>query len=621
MSQMKHSIRLLYIFLVLFIGSVSGSLYEDCAPQHCGNDINISYPFFVGGLQRSYCGYPGFELQCNFNGLPSVLNISGTNYSVNDINFQQKSMRLVHAPTSTCPLDIRNITLDSDSQLVGVFPAGLTSELIFLTECSKEVPNNMTEFRIGSCDPDVMLVMLGDDEHLEMAKELCTNVVVAPVEVPGDQVVVGGNYTEVMKRGFTMSWSAPGCNQCEQSGGRCGWIDSQFRCLCPSSIDVKDTCPVGDTSKKQGRTNKKQVILVTALCVGFVIILVVIILCFLWKLKQRRKTKNSSNVENFLKNHEFLAKRYSYLQVKKMTSSFQVKLGQGGFGCVYRGVLSNGNLVAVKILNKLKGNNEDFINEVASVGKTSHVNIVSLVGFCFEGNKKALIYEFMPNGSLEKFIYNQASSSINQLGWEKLHEIAIGIARGLEYLHIGCNTRILHFDIKPHNILLDQDFSPKISDFGLAKLFPKQRSMISMSRMRGTPGYIAPEVYSRNFGQVSHKSDVYSYGMMILEMVGGKKNIEVGDNHTSEIYFPHWIYKKIELDEELGLRSNSSDKENEMARTMIIVGLWCIQTNPLNRPTITKAIEMLEGDLESLEIPPKPYLSSPSKLVGSSLTD
>ncbi|KAI7739988.1 hypothetical protein M8C21_004403 [Ambrosia artemisiifolia] len=281
-----------------------------------------------------------------------------------------------------------------------------------------------------------------------------------------------------------------------------------------------------------------------------------------------------------------------------------------------KGSLSNGNLVAVKVLSELKGNGEDFISEVASVSRTSHVNIATLVGFCLEGRRRALIYEFMPNGSLEKFIYGRGSSSINQLGWEKLHQISIGIARGLEYLHKGCTTRILHFDIKPHNILLDQDFCPKISDFGLAKLFLEKRSMISVSCMRGTPGYIAPELLSRNFGQVSHKSDVYSYGMMILEMVGGRRNVETEVNHTSEIYFPHWIYNKVELQEEqLGLHGIVSDEENEMARKMIIVGLWCIQTNPVNRPAITKVLEMLEGSLELLEIPPKPYMCSPQRSV------
>nr|DAD35414.1 TPA_asm: hypothetical protein HUJ06_006054 [Nelumbo nucifera] len=145
---------------------------------------------------------------------------------------------------------------------------------------------------------------------------------------------------------------------------------------------------------------------------------------------------------------------YSYSQVKEMTNSFKDKLGQGGFGGVYKGKLLDGRVVAVKVLSETKGNNgEEFINEVASISRTSHVN-----------QKRALIYEFMPNGSLEKFIYGSKSLIMNpHLGWERLYQIAIGIARGLEYLHRGCNTRILHFDIKPHNILLDQDFCPKIS--------------------------------------------------------------------------------------------------------------------------------------------------------------
>ncbi|XP_071704785.1 receptor-like kinase TMK4 [Rutidosis leptorrhynchoides] len=365
---------------------------------------------------------------------------------------------------------------------------------------------------------------------------------------------------------------------------------------------------------------KKKLLLATVLSVGALIALIVVIVYFKGKLRSRKKTKIQVYVEEFLNNHKFISpKRYSYSDVKKMTNMFKQKLGQGGFGSVYKGSLSNGNLVAVKVLSESKGNGEDFINEVVSIGSTSHVNVVSLVGFCCEGHQRALIYEFMSNGSLEKFIYDQDSTSFRQLGWEKLHQIAIGIARGLEYLHSGCNTRILHFDIKPNNILLDQDFCPKISDFGLAKIFPQKRSVITMSHMRGTPGYIAPEVFSRNFGGVSHKSDVYSYGMMILEIVGGRKNIEVGVDDTSEIYFPHWIYKRVESHEhQLGLHVIVNDEENETARKMIIVGLWCIQINPSSRPTISKVLEMLENDVVLLEIPPKPYWYSPSRSVSSS---
>ncbi|KAK2429587.1 PR5 receptor kinase [Trifolium repens] len=334
----------------------------------------------------------------------------------------------------------------------------------------------------------------------------------------------------------------------------------------------------------------------------------------------RFSTKNDQDIETFLKSHGALSqKRYKFSEVKKITNSFKTKLGQGGFGVVYKGKLFNGCHVAVKILNASKGNGEEFINEVASISRTSHVNVVTLLGFCFEGRKKALIYELMSNGSLDNFIYKKEPRNIGSLSWEKLYEIAKGIARGLDYLHRGCNTRILHFDIKPHNILLDENFCPKISDFGLAKFCPKRESIISMSNARGTIGYIAPEVCNRQFGGVSQKSDVYSYEMMVLEMTGVRKKIDNQDNQTSE-YFPDWIYNKLEMDNDLRIDGVMATKDDEIARGMTIVGLWCIQTFPNNRPTISRVIEMLEGNIKSLEIPPKPMLSSPTRslTIGSS---
>ncbi|XP_031251937.1 PR5-like receptor kinase [Pistacia vera] len=334
----------------------------------------------------------------------------------------------------------------------------------------------------------------------------------------------------------------------------------------------------------------------------------------------KKKTEDYQNIEVFLRNQGSLApKRYSYSDIKRMTNSFKHKLGQGGYGGVYKGRLSDGRNVAVKVLIKSNGNGEEFINEVASISKTSHVNIVTLLGFCFEGHKRGLIYEFVSNGSLEKFIYEKSlSQTIHSLKWESLYQIAIGIARGLEYLHRGCSTRILHFYIKPHNILLDEDFCPKISDFGLAKICPKKESVVSMTGARGTIGYIAPEVFYRSFGVVSHKSDVYSYGMMVLEMVGGRKNIEVDVDSTNEIYLPHWIYQHLEVDEEFALQGIANEEDKECARKMIIVSLWCIQTNPSDRPPISRVVDMLEGSLGSLQIPPKPFLSFPGSQVDSS---
>ncbi|KAK9001353.1 hypothetical protein V6N11_083139 [Hibiscus sabdariffa] len=318
--------------------------------------------------------------------------------------------------------------------------------------------------------------------------------------------------------------------------------------------------------------------------------------------------KSDTDLETFIRNNGTLSpKRYSYLDIKKMTNSFKEKLGKGGFGSVYKGKAPDGHFVAVKVLNTTKGDGQDFINEVASISRTSHVNIVTLLGFCLEGRKRALVYEFMSNGSLERFIYrDDVTKDRRHLTSGELFKVAIGTARGLEYLHRGCNTRILHFDIKPHNILLDENFLPKIADFGLAKLCTTKESIVSMLEARGTIGYIAPEVFCRNVGGVSHKSDVYSYGMMILEMAGGRKNIDVGVGQTSEIYFPHWIYGYVvQGDMEPQLLCLETKEETETARKMILVGLWCIQTNPVDRPSMTRVIEMLEGSLEMLQIPPK----------------
>ncbi|XP_078174380.1 LEAF RUST 10 DISEASE-RESISTANCE LOCUS RECEPTOR-LIKE PROTEIN KINASE-like 2.4 [Carex rostrata] len=320
------------------------------------------------------------------------------------------------------------------------------------------------------------------------------------------------------------------------------------------------------------------------------------------------KHKPKGNIEMLLEKYgSFAPKKYKYAEVKKITSSFQDTLGKGGFGTVYRGRLQDGRLVAVKILHKSSNDTEELLNEIMSIGRTSHVNVVNLVGFCIEGSKHALIYEYMPNGSLDNYIYSENPKSV--LGWEKLYEIAIGIARGLEYLHRGCNARIVHFDIKPQNILLDEDFNPKIADFGLAKLCPHKESIISMAEMRGTIGYIAPEVFSRSFGIVSTKSDVYSYGMMVLEMVGGRRNAKPSAENPSQVYFPHWLYDRLNEGSPIQACDVSIETE-EIAKKMSMVSLWCTQTMPANRPSMNRVVEMLEKSLDELKMPPKPYLCS-----------
>ena len=347
--------------------------------------------------------------------------------------------------------------------------------------------------------------------------------------------------------------------------------------------------------------------------VGSVVLMVVLsTLGYVFYLYQREK-KIAAKIESFLDDYKALKPtRYSYNDLKRITGDFKEKLGEGAFGTVYKGRLSSEISVAVKILNSATGNGEEFINEVGTMGRIHHVNVVRLVGFCADGFRRALVYEFLPNESLEKFIFSTDDKNQSSLGWERLQEIAIGIAKGIEYLHQGCDQRILHFDIKPHNILLDNNFTPKIADFGLSKLCAKDQSAVSMTAARGTMGYIAPEVFSRNFGNVSYKSDVYSFGMLLLEMVGGRKNKDDNADQASQIYFPEWIYKHLEQGEELAIRIQE-EGDAKIARKLTIVGLWCIQWYPVDRPSIKFVVQMLEGEGENLTMPPNPFASTGDK--------
>ncbi|CAL9012734.1 unnamed protein product, partial [Prunus brigantina] len=462
-----------------------------------------------------------------------------------------------------------------------------------------------------------------------VAARACKNKVIVPVFTTAAQAPEANRTTiqEVVDEGFELGLEIDKveCNSCVESGGKCGvnatggfscfCLDQAYAAVCDATaqgIQLPRCVSLGSSVKNLG----------IAVAVPPIIITILFTICISRKrilAFLKRDKGDEFDVEAFIRNYGSLTpKRYTYENVKKMTDSFRDKLGKGGYGTVYKGRLPDGLLMAVKVLSESKGNGEDFVNEVASIGRTSHVNIVTLSGFCYERGKRALIYEFMPNGSLDNFIHKHESEMANfRLEWKTLSEIAVGIARGLEYLHRGCNTRILHFDIKPQNILLDKDFRPKISDFGLAKLCKTKDSIVSMMGPRGTAGYIAPEVFSRNFGGVSHKSDVYSYGMLVLEMVGAKKNSEV--SHTSEM-FPHYVYKDLELEKDENAFGAITEEEKEIARKMVLISLWCIQTIPSDRPSMSRVVEMLEEPLHSLRIAPKPFLFSPTIAAEDSMT-
>ncbi|KAE8820423.1 putative receptor-like protein kinase [Hordeum vulgare] len=311
-------------------------------------------------------------------------------------------------------------------------------------------------------------------------------------------------------------------------------------------------------------------------------------------------------VEKFLRLQQILGPtRYAYTDITAITSHFRDKLGQGGYGSVFKGVLLPGNVhVAVKMLEGNSScNGEDFISEVSTIGRIHHVNVVRLMGFCSEEMRRALVYEYMPRGSLDKYIF----STEKCFSWDKLNEIALGIARGVNYLHQGCDMQILHFDIKPHNILLDNNFIPKVADFGLAKLYPRDNSFVPLSALRGTIGYIAPEMISRSFGAISSKSDVYSFGMLLLEMSGGRRNADSNAATSSQAYYPSWVYDRLTQQDVGEISAPIATEMHELERKLCIVGLWCIQMRSHDRPTMSEVIEMLEGGFEGLQMPSRPF--------------
>ncbi|XP_050370289.1 rust resistance kinase Lr10-like [Argentina anserina] len=340
------------------------------------------------------------------------------------------------------------------------------------------------------------------------------------------------------------------------------------------------------------------------LLLGFLVMPTLLI--YNWR---RRHLSVYDYIEDFLRNNNNLIPvRFSYGDIRKMSSGFKEKLGEGGFGTVYKAKLRSGRPVAIKMLSKTKADGQDFINEVATIGRIHHVNVVRLIGFCFDRSNRALVYDFMSNGSLEKHIFSQ--QGVTSLSCEKILEIAVGVARGIQYLHQGCEMRILHFDLKPHNILLDENFTPKVSDFGLARLYPMDNSIVSMTAARGTIGYMAPELFYKNIGGVSYKADVYSFGMLMLEMAGRRKNLNAAIDRSSEfsqIYFPTWVSDQLIQGKEIEI-GDATEDEMKIIKKMIIVALWCIQMKPVERPSMSKVVEMLEGEIETLQIPPKPFL-------------
>ncbi|VVA36513.1 PREDICTED: rust resistance kinase Lr10 [Prunus dulcis] len=546
-----------------------GACQNECSELRCG-DIPIKFPFRLKDKQPDHCGYPGFDLSCNgSNNTVLELPIS-VKFIVTDINYKSQVIQVVD-PDGCVPRQLHKLNPSASAfQFKGDYQSDYT-----LFNCSPADRDLYYQIPCLSGTSHQMLAIDSDSSIDAFPISSCTKLYNLP---PVSHDIFKAEHV------LRLEWFKPECKHCERKGRKCklknnNHTESETECF---------------NEGKQG------------VILGSFLFLVALVSLHRLYTSDRKQTM----IEEFLENYRALKPtRYSYADIKRITNTFRDKLGQGTFGTVYKGKLSNEIFVAVKILNNSKGNGEEFINEVGTLGRIHYVNVVRLVGYCADGFRRALVYEFAPNGSLQNFI-TSADSNNHFLGWEKLQYIALSVAKGIEYLHNGCDQRILHFDIKPHNVLLDENFNPKISDFGLSKLCANDQSAVSLTTARGTMGYIAPEVFSRNFGNVSYKSDVYSFGMLLLEMVGGRKNVQVTEANSSQVYFPEWIYNLLDQGEDIRIHVEQ-EIDAKIAKKLAIVGLWCIQWYPVDRPSMKAVVQMLEGE-DNVKMPPNPFSSTAS---------
>ncbi|WOL11956.1 G-type lectin S-receptor-like serine/threonine-protein kinase LECRK2 [Canna indica] len=309
---------------------------------------------------------------------------------------------------------------------------------------------------------------------------------------------------------------------------------------------------------------------------------------------RRTSELNSSGFDE-----ESTLRSYSYEDLARATENFKEELGRGAFGTVFKGSLSGGSerLIAVKRLEKMVEEGErEFQREVRAIGKTHHRNLVRLLGFCNEGSNRLLVYEFMSNGSLADLLF-KAKTPPN---WAERCNIASDVARGLQYLHEELESNIIHCDIKPQNILMDASGTAKIADFGLAKLLMPDQTR-TYTGIRGTRGYLAPEWHKN--APITVKADVYSYGVVLLEIICCKRNIaleEAGCDYTlAEV-----VYECLVADEVGRLKRAEAVDDAELKR-MMKVGIWCVQNEPVFRPSMKNVMMMMEGHVE-VPLPPPP---------------
>ncbi|KAG8390397.1 hypothetical protein BUALT_Bualt01G0079100 [Buddleja alternifolia] len=583
---------------------------SSCISSSCGN-IQISYPFRLRNDPRN-CGHPDpiFTLECHEN--RTIIMNSISPYLVQSITYSNFSIRL-----SDPGLDIHNVsscpTYSSiDNTFSSRYMFRVSSSSIFITflNCLSSLSDPLyienpfcgntsgffTMSRVFS------YVTVGSILVSDLDESCAFDTMIEASSPNPKKDSSNYSYSEIhdlLAYGVELSWFQAMCGECEESKGTCNLEDDKIRCR----HYCDEHTPFSELSFRCKFLYYLPYIFFVGLAIGgfiglrFVFGIPYLIGLVIYKSRRRRSSmKESETIEELLRYQiNLIPIKYTYDEIKKMTNNFKTKLGEGPHGTVYKGRLRSGPFVAVKMLINASISDKDYISYISEISKIHHPNVVKLIGFCIEGSKRALVHDLKADGSIAKYR--------TSLSYKEIFKISLGIARGIEFLH---GKRMCHLGIKPENVLLGDSFNPEISDSRLGKLYLSDEHR---AKDIGKMGFISPEVFYKNIGEISDKSDVYSFGMMMLEMVATIKSLNLNGNGSSDIYFPWWIYRKVSEEKDDLVIGDDEEQEDEMkmVKKMVLVALCCIQINPGDRPSMKEVVAMLEGGVEVLQVPPRPF--------------
>ncbi|XP_073315020.1 LEAF RUST 10 DISEASE-RESISTANCEUS RECEPTOR-LIKE PROTEIN KINASE-like 1.2 isoform X1 [Primulina huaijiensis] len=596
------------IFCVIILSERSSGAdyrYEACSvPVLCGG-LNISFPFYIQGLQEAYCGFPGFMLNCSDLG-SSVLDLPGNKYVIEGISYRNRNFRVIdsavlNSNSSSCLPGIRNSTLYTQPQ----FDYVDATHLRLFGDCRETLTNDLSRYQVDCGNWDLAFYDDGRDENLiRIALEDCPRNVLVPVDGAGQSG--GGNggigdVLEVAKKGFELNWIAADCDACEISGGRCGFNETfyKFMCFCPDrphSATCKPDLVAG---------NKKKMKIIIAAVIPGAAFFMCLLAFLIWRNKKRVKNayrlwRNVSSDPSSKLDIEggslyFGIPVFSYTELVEATNNFDSarELGDGGFGTVYYGKLRDGREVAIKRLYEHNYRRvEQFMNEIKILTCLKHPNLVSLYGCTSRRSRELLlVYEYVENGTVADHLHGKRAEE-SPLTWSIRMNIAIETATALTYLH---KSDIIHRDVKTNNILLDGNFCVKVADFGLSRLFPIDATHVSTAP-QGTPGYVDPE-YHQCY-QLTGKSDVYSFGVVLVELISSMPAVDI-NRHRHEINLASFALNKIQkcdfeelIDSSLGYGTDA--EVTRMTTSVADLAFRCLQPEKEMRPSMDEVLDYLK---------------------------